>query len=93
MTKPGFGIIAECISTGTAMLYTSRGQFREYDVLVDALPRYVRARFVSHEELFAGRWTESLDAVMAQPKPPETMAATGAEEAALAIARFAGLGT
>ena len=34
--SPGYGIIAECIATGTAMLYTSRGEFREYDLLVSA---------------------------------------------------------
>jgi L-arabinokinase len=82
VTKPGFGIIAECISTGTAMLYTSRGAFREYDVLVAALPRYVRSRFISQDALFAGTWRASLDALVAQPAPPERMAATGAEEAA-----------
>jgi L-arabinokinase len=82
VTKPGFGIIAECISTGTAMLYTSRGAFREYDVLVAALPRYVRSRFISQDALFAGTWRSSLDALVAQPAPPEHMAATGADDAA-----------
>jgi L-arabinokinase len=85
VTKPGFGIIAECISTGTAMLYTSRGTFREYDVLVAALPRYVRSRFISQDALFAGTWQAALDALVAQPAPPEHMAATGAEEAAAII--------
>jgi L-arabinokinase len=82
VTKPGFGIIAECISTGTAMLYTSRGSFREYDVLVNALPRYVRARFIDQPALFAGRWRESLEALLEQPDPPERMALDGAEIAA-----------
>ncbi|MEO8484203.1 MAG: hypothetical protein ABI634_18470 [Acidobacteriota bacterium] len=85
VTKPGFGIIAECISTGTAMLYTSRGEFREYDVLVNALPRYVRSRFIDQPTLFAGRWRESLDALLDQPAPPERMALDGAEVAAAEI--------
>ena len=34
VTKPGYGIISECIANQTAMLYTSRGHFAEYDVLV-----------------------------------------------------------
>jgi L-arabinokinase len=85
VTKPGFGIIAECISTGTAMLYTSRGAFREYDVLVAALPRYVRSRFISQDALFAGTWRASLDALVTQPAPPEHMAATGADDAAAII--------
>ena len=32
VTKPGYGIIAECLANNTAMLYTSRGRFAEYDV-------------------------------------------------------------
>jgi L-arabinokinase len=82
ITKPGFGIIAECISTGTAMLYTSRGAFREYDVLVNALSRVVRARFIPQADLFAGRWIEALDGVIAQPPAPERIAVDGAERVA-----------
>jgi len=85
ITKPGFGIIAECISTGTAMLYTSRGDFREYDVLVHALPHYVRSRFIDQPTLFAGHWLESLEAVVAQSAPPEHPALDGAEVAATVI--------
>ncbi len=72
-------------TTGTAMLYTSRGSFREYDVLVNALPRYVRARFIDQPALFAGRWQDSLEALLEQPDPPERMALDGAEVAAREI--------
>lgn len=82
VTKPGYGIIAECVSTGTAMLYTSRGAFREYDVLVAALPDRVRARYISQADLFAGRWREALEAVRALPESPVRMATNGAEIAA-----------
>ena len=34
ITKPGYGIISECVANDTALLYTSRGHFVEYDVLV-----------------------------------------------------------
>ena len=44
VTKPGYGIIAECAANGTALLYTSRGHFPEYDVLVAGMPRYLRSR-------------------------------------------------
>lgn len=87
ITKPGYGIIAECITAGTAMLYTSRGHFREYDVLVGSLPRYVRSRFISQADLFAGRWRDALDALMAQPAPAETMATDGASHAAEELGR------
>ena len=92
ITKPGYGITAECISTGTAMLYTSRGVFREYDLLVAELPRYVRCRFISQSDLLAGRWRAALGELMNQPAPPETMATDGAEVAAKEISAFLKVG-
>ena len=64
------------------MLHTSRGAFREAQVLIEALPRYVRSRFISQDDLFAGRWRDALEAVLVQPDPPEHLDATGAEAAA-----------
>jgi L-arabinokinase len=79
VTKPGYGIIAECIASRTPMLYTARGAFREYDVLVSAMPRVLRCRFISAEDLLTGRWREALEAVLSLPDPPETMAVNGAD--------------
>ena len=92
VTKPGYGIIAECIAAGTAMLYTSRGHFREYDVLV-AGAAALRAQPVHQpqDDLFAGRWRDALEALLAQPAPPETMATDGAAHAAAEIRRDVGL--
>jgi L-arabinokinase len=88
VTKPGYGIISECIATGTAMLYTSRGEFREYDLLVKALPGYVRSRFIAQDDLFAGRWREALTSLMALPAPPLRMATDGAEVVAGVLRTF-----
>ena len=82
ITKPGYGIIAECIANDTALLYTDRGHFVEYDVLVSEMPRYLRCAHIGHEDLFAGRWQPHLDALLAQPEPPEHPATNGAEVAA-----------
>ena len=78
-TKPGYGIIAECIANDTALLYTSRGRFVEYDVMVREMPRYLRCGFISNEDLYAGAWETALDAVLAQPDPPERPRVDGAE--------------
>jgi hypothetical protein len=78
-TKPGYGIIAECVANGAALLYTSRGRFVEYDVMVREMPRYLRAGFISNEDLYAGAWEPALDAVLAQPEPPERPRVDGAE--------------
>src|SRR5205814_7346565 len=67
VTKPGYGIIAECAASGPAILYTSRGDFREYEVLVREMPTYVRSRFISQEDLFAGRWAAGLEELLRQP--------------------------
>lgn len=82
VTKPGYGIIAECIANDTAMLYTSRGRFVEYEVLVECLPRILRSRFISQDDLYAGRWRAHLDAVLAQPPAPEHPTTNGADVAA-----------
>lgn len=81
-TKPGYGIISECLANGTALLYTSRGDFREYPVLVDAMPAFLRCAFIDHGDLFAGRWHSHLDALLAQPDPPARLATNGADVAA-----------
>ena len=57
VTKPGYGIIAECIANDTALLYTSRGHFVEYDVLVAEMPRWLRCGFIAQDDLRAGRLT------------------------------------
>ncbi len=79
VTKPGFGILSECVASGTPMLYTSRGVFREYDVLVAAMPDVIRCRFIPPSDLLAGRWRAALNALLAQPTPAATMAVNGAE--------------
>lgn len=85
VSKPGYGIISECLANHTALLYTSRGHFVEYDVLVAAMPRFLRAAFIDQADLFAGRWQPHLDALLTQPAPPETPATNGAEVAAQLI--------
>ena len=93
VTKPGYGIIAECLANDTALLYTSRGHFAEYDVLVAGMPRYLRARYVDRETLLSGRWNAPLDALLAQAHPPERAAVNGADVAAellLDVARTRG---
>jgi L-arabinokinase len=82
VTKPGYGIISECIANDTAMLYTSRGDFREYPVLVEAMPKFLRCAFIDHDELFSGNWAPHLDRLLAQPKkpPPQTDGAPRAAE-------------
>lgn len=81
-TKPGYGIVSECMANDTALLYTSRGRFAEYDVMVEEMPRVMRTRFIAQERLRAGDWASDVQALLRQPRPAEGIAFDGAEIAA-----------
>jgi L-arabinokinase len=91
-TKPGYGIIAECAAHQTALLYTSRGRFVEYEVLVREMPRYVRSQFIPQEALFAGGWRPYLEALLSQdrPEPADVNGAATAAEVMLERLNTAG---
>jgi hypothetical protein len=77
-TKPGYGIISECIANRTALVYTERGRFAEYDVLVDEMPKYLRCAYVDNASLLAGRWRDALERAVTAPPPPERPRTDGA---------------
>jgi L-arabinokinase len=79
VTKPGYGIVADCLANHVAVLFTDRGPFREYDVLAEALPRLGRARFVARHDLLAGELGPHLDALLACNMPWSEQALDGAE--------------
>ncbi len=85
VSKPGYGIIAECIANDTALVYTSRGAFAEYDVLVAEMPKMLRCRYLPMADLLAGRWADAIQAVVTQPPPPARPRIDGAEVAAAAV--------
>jgi hypothetical protein len=82
MTKPGYGIVADCIANGTPMLYTERGRFAEYDCLVDGIKAHLPNAFISAADLQAGRWAPALDQVLAQARRVPAIPIDGADVAA-----------
>jgi L-arabinokinase len=85
VSKPGYGIVSECIANGAALLYTSRGRFAEHDVFVAEMPRVLRCRFVSPADLWDGRWNEGIEELLRQEDPPERLSIDGADRAAQVI--------
>ncbi len=79
VTKPGYGIIADCVANHTAMLYTERGRFVEYEVLVREMPRYLRCEFIDLDSFLTGRWRDALQRLRDQPPPPEQPRTDGAD--------------
>jgi L-arabinokinase len=82
VSKPGYGIISECIANDAALLYTPRGHFPEYDVLVQEMPKYLRTALISHDDLFACKWESAIDKLLAQPKLKKKPETNGADVAA-----------
>lgn len=82
VSKPGYGIVSECVANGTALLYTSRGRFIEYDLFVREMPALLRCRFLPHEDLIAGRWGDAIREVMSAVPPPRRPRIDGADVAA-----------
>ena len=64
VSKPGYGIVSECAANGAALLYTSRGPFAEYDIMLTEMPRILRCRYLAQEDLVAGHWRESVEALL-----------------------------
>ena len=78
VSKPGYGIVSECIANDAALLYTSRGVFAENDVLVSGMARVIRTHYIPPEDLRAGRWEGFIRELLAKPAAPERLAADGA---------------
>jgi L-arabinokinase len=79
ITKPGYGIVADCLANRVAALFTDRGPFREYDVLAAGLQRWGRARYVPRGDLSRLDLREHLRAIMQSTTEWTTQPVNGAE--------------
>ncbi len=82
VSKPGYGIVSECIANDTALLFTSRGRFAEQDVFLREMPRVLRCASITPHDLRAGRWRRAILSLLNQPDAPDRLAVNGADVAA-----------
>jgi len=82
VTKPGFGIVSECIANNKPIIYTSRDNFLEYPILVEGIEKYCRHTFIPGTELYAGELGRALEEIESAPDPTEQITRGGAEIAA-----------
>ena len=85
VSKPGYGIVSECIANETALLYAPRGRFAEQDVFEREMPALLRCRRIETDDLLSGRWRGAIEALLAQPRPATVPPTNGAAVAAAAI--------
>lgn len=79
VTKPGFGILSDCIANSKPIVYVPRDDFNEAYLLEEAIQKYTAHARISPQDLYAGRWLESLERARAgrpsQSPPPQNGAA------------------
>lgn len=94
VTKPGYGIVSDAIAAGTRIVYTERGDFPEYPILVAEMQRHVPSAHVGNDDLLAGRLRPAIESVLAQPlpAPPDLGGAETAARRLLDLAGAAGRG-
>jgi L-arabinokinase len=91
VSKPGYGIVSECVANETALLYAPRTGFAEYELFVAEMPRVLRCRLLARDDLIAGRWQPAIDALLRQPPPPVRPGGVGvAVDAILELANGTG---
>lgn len=86
VTKPGYGIVSDAIAAGTRMVYTDRGDFPEYPILVRDMAGWLACAFVTNEQVQDGDLGGAIETVLAQamPEPPPRDGAPRAAERILA---------
>ena len=81
VTKPGYGIVSECILAKTPMLYTSRGHFAEYGKLVRGMKKYIPVCFIPQKVLFAGNIKPYLQKLFSEKPKKVSLSTNGIVEA------------
>ena len=88
ITKPGYGIVSDCLAHGTPVIYVDRGFFAEYDILVQEMGKQLSTVYLSSPDFYAGRWQAAIQALEKLPRVTPTLPCNGAEVCAEIILNF-----
>jgi UDP:flavonoid glycosyltransferase YjiC (YdhE family) len=89
LTKPGYGIVADCLANQVPVLYTDRGPFREYPILVEALTTLGRAHYVPREDVHECNLAAHLTQLARDDRPWTPLRTDGAEMVAARLLKLA----
>ena len=87
ITKPGYGIVADCLAHGTPIIYTDRGFFPEYDILVQEIETQLTTVYLSSSDLYGGRWKSAITQLESQTRTIPDISCDGAQVCAEIILR------
>jgi hypothetical protein len=88
ISKPGYGIVAECYANRTPMLYVLREDFRECDILVQWMGENMPCTLLRREDFFSGSWEESVQQLLSRKISWSSLSTNGAKIAAERILRL-----
>jgi hypothetical protein len=88
ISKPGFGILSDCVVNCKPLIYADRSDFAEYAVLEMAIRKYLKHIHIPAADLYRGDLRRSLESIWERPDPIETLLSGGDEVAARRIMQF-----
>lgn len=85
ISKPGYGIVSDCIVNAKPLIHVERGQFAETPILLDGIARHLRQAPLGAADFYAGRWEAALTRLAQAAVPAATLTADGAARVATRI--------
>jgi L-arabinokinase len=88
VSKPGYGILSECVVNEKPLVYAERTDFREYPILEKALKKYLKHQHIPAVEIYRGNLAPYLDAIQKSPPATESLNSGGDVLAAARMLEF-----
>jgi hypothetical protein len=75
-------MVSDCLSHGTPMIYSDRGIFPEYSILVEGIKAHLSCCYMPQEDLYSGKWRPYLEGLSQKPRLQPGLKTDGAQVAA-----------
>lgn len=82
VSKPGYGILSECVANNKPLVFAERTDFREYPILEEAVKKYLCHQHIPSGELYAGNLGPYLELIATAPTARERLDGGGDRVAA-----------
>ncbi|NKB25110.1 MAG: hypothetical protein GKR87_12185 [Kiritimatiellae bacterium] len=81
ISKPGYGIVSDCIANKKPLACTDRSNFLECSILVEGIKKYLQHVYLPAEKLYKGDIAETIEKLLNVPLPQHTMGNDGVKVA------------
>jgi len=91
VSKPGFGILSDCVVNHKPLIYADRRDFAEFNILESNIKKYLTYVHIPSKVLYEGNLRQSLQKIWTRPEASAFMPHGGDVLAAEQIVRLAGI--